>query len=64
MKLFELIPNLKHFTIIKREDWDYFLVKSLHNNSPLIKLDMNLLQIEKYALTYEDLIADDWMVIP
>ncbi len=41
----------------------FFLIRSEYLFYPLIKLDMFNLQMEKYALTYADLIADDWEIV-
>lgn len=63
MKLLELVPTLKDYTRIKRKKWDFFLVKPHQDFDPLIMLDMVSIQIGKYRLTYEDLLADDWEII-
>lgn len=63
MKLLELLPNIELYKRIKRESWNYCLIKSEYTSYPLIKIDMCHLQIEKYALTYDDLIADDWEIV-
>lgn len=63
MKLLELLPVLKDYTRITRTGWNFFLVRSEYTCRPLVKLDAFNLQIGLYSLTYEDLIADDWMII-
>lgn len=63
MRLLELLPSLATYTRIKRQSWDFVLIRSEFIDYPLIKLNMSHLQIEKYALTYSDLMADDWMIV-
>jgi hypothetical protein len=63
MKLLELLPSLATYTRIKRQSWDFVLIRSEYLDYPLIKLNVFILQMEKYTLTYADLIADDWMIV-
>lgn len=63
MKLLELLPSLSTYTRIKRQSWDFVLIRSEYLDYPLIKLNVFILQMEKYTLTYADLIADDWMIV-
>jgi hypothetical protein len=64
MKLLDLLPSLDNFHRIKRASWfGVYLVKPLYPHYPLIHIDMDSIQIEKYCLTYDDLMADDWVVV-
>lgn len=62
--LLEIIENMDHSKRIRRADWPIgiYLVLSLFDNRPLIKLDMHSLQMGEYLFTYEDLVADDWSI--
>lgn len=63
MKLLDLIPSLKNYARIKRKNWNNFIVKSEDNYRPLIKCDFACLILREYALTYDDLMADDWEIL-
>lgn len=60
MKLLELIPLLHDYTRIKRNNWDFFLVKPDLDFEALIRIDLYSIQIGEYKLSYQDLLADDW----
>lgn len=63
-KLLELIPHLKNYQRISRPGWccDTFLVKSEYDYKPLIKCNFDSFVMGEYCLTYEDLLADDWVL--
>jgi len=63
MKLIETLKNNKYCYKIRREEWfaDFWIkceAKCQHNNNPFIDVTGGL-----YIFTYEDLCADDWMII-
>lgn len=62
MKLLELIPKMKSFTRIKRDKWNYYIIRSTFEFHPLIIIDLNSMQLINYIPTYEDLISDDWEI--
>lgn len=63
MKLLELLPDLKTYTRIKRKGWIYPLIKPEYNHHPFIRLNILGIELTKYMLTYEDLMADDWEIV-
>ena len=66
MKLLEIIQDstsLDNFIRIKRTQWNFFLVKPAFIIDPLIKLDIHSIEMGKYTLTFNDLIANDWEIM-
>jgi hypothetical protein len=59
MKLHEAILLISHDKRIKRHGWNFYLVWSA-DSEPLVKIDLFSIEIERYMLLYEDLVADDW----
>lgn len=61
MKLLETLPQLGKYGRVKRRTWENrFLIKPITDNDPIISCDLNSIIIDRYILTYADLIADDW----
>lgn len=63
MKLLELLPNLKSPMRLKRKNWSPFLIVPPCNSDPFLLIDLYSIQIDKYCLTYADLLADDWEIM-
>lgn len=63
MKLLELIEGLEDYTRIKRSKWNFFIVRPQCSSDPLIKLNLWSIQIERYMLTFDDLLASDWEIL-
>jgi len=64
MKLLELLPDLRVYGRVKRVNWsDYYLVRKVDENSPLVFCDLRHWVLKEFTPTFEELIAEDWELI-
>jgi hypothetical protein len=63
MKLLELVDGLGEYTRIKRQNWNFFLVRPVVGHEALVKINLYNMRICHYMLTHDDLAADDWEIM-
>jgi hypothetical protein len=64
MKFIDTLSALSEFKRIKRYAWqNRFIIRSMVENETLIHCDFQSLIMDRFKITFEDLIADDWEIL-
>ena len=64
MNLLELLPQLEEYGRVKRKHWhDRFILKPIDGTEPMINCNMECLIMDRFLITFNDLIAEDWEII-